>query len=258
MNWPGTAVGLAVAALLLTTLSPQWDDAITTTLCASFILLSIVVVTGYAGQLSLAQFAIGGFGAWVAGRLVASQGTPFWLALILGVAAAVPLGVLFALPAVRTRGINLAVVTLGLGTAIELMLFDNPAYTGGIQGTQIGNANLFGWDMNSITHPTRYGLLVLALFVICALVVSNIRRGRSGRRLIAVRANERAAAALGISVPTAKLFAFAVCRRRSRRSAGSCSSFGSRASTTPSSTTSPRSPMWGSGWSAASDISPGR
>jgi sulfate-transporting ATPase len=126
------------------------------------------------------------------------------------VAATVPLGVLFAIPAVRTRGINLAVVTLGLGTAMELMLFRNPKYTGGIQGTQIGDAKLFGWNINSITHPMRYGMFVLVLFVLCALAVSNIRRGRSGRRLIAVRTNERAAAALGISVPTAKLYAFAV------------------------------------------------
>jgi ABC-type branched-subunit amino acid transport system ATPase component/branched-subunit amino acid ABC-type transport system permease component len=210
VNWFGIAAGTAVTALLLGTLSPQWTDSITVSMCVGFILLSIVVVTGYAGQLSLAQFAIGGFGAWVAGRLVATQGTPFWLALILGVAATVPLGVLFAVPAVRTRGINLAVVTLGLGSAMELMLFDNPAYTGGIEGTQVGNAKLFGWRIDSISHPTRYGLFVLALFVACALVVGNIRRGRSGRRLIAVRTNERAAAALGISVPMAKLYAFGV------------------------------------------------
>jgi ABC-type branched-subunit amino acid transport system ATPase component/ABC-type branched-subunit amino acid transport system permease subunit len=210
ISWGGIALGTGVTALLLATLSTQWTDAITVTLCVAFILLSIVVLTGYAGQLSLAQFAIGGFGAWVAGRLVDAQGTPFWLALLIGVIATVPLGVLFAIPAVRTRGINLAVVTLGLGTAMELMLFRNPEYTGGIQGTHVGDAKLFGWNINSITHPTRYGLFVLALFVLSALVVANIRRGRSGRRLIAVRTNERAAAALGISVPGAKLYGFGV------------------------------------------------
>ncbi len=210
IHWIGTGLAAALAVLLFATLSPQWTDALTITLCAAFVLLSIVVVTGYAGQLSLAQFAMAGFGAWVAGRLADSQGTPFWLALVIGVAAAVPLGVAFAVPAVRTRGINLAVVTLGLGTAMELMLFRNPSYTGGIQGTQVGDAKLFGWNVNSITHPTRYGIFVLVLFILCALVVANIRRGRSGRRLIAVRTNERAAAALGISVPTAKLYAFGV------------------------------------------------
>jgi sulfate-transporting ATPase len=208
INWRGIAFGAALTTLLLATLSTQWADAITVTLCVAFILLSIVVVTGYAGQLSLAQYAIAGFGAWVAGRLVATHGTPFWLALIVGVLATVPVGVLFAIPAVRTRGINLAVVTLGLGTAMELMLFRNPAYTGGIQGTQVGDAKLFGWNINSISHPTRYGLFVLVLFVVSVLVVANVRRGRSGRRMIAVRTNERAAAALGISVPGAKLYAF--------------------------------------------------
>jgi ABC-type branched-subunit amino acid transport system ATPase component/branched-subunit amino acid ABC-type transport system permease component len=210
INWPWVAIGVGISALLLATLGSAWTDAIIITFSFALILLSIVVLTGYAGQLSLAQFAIAGFGAYVAGRLVSSQGTPFWLALVIGVAAAVPLGVLFALPAVRTRGINLAVVTLGLGTAIELMLFRNTAYTGGISGTQIGDAHLFGVDINSISHPTRYGLFAVACFVLGGVLVSNVRRGRVGRRLIAVRTNERAAAALGISVPGAKLYAFAL------------------------------------------------
>jgi ABC-type branched-subunit amino acid transport system ATPase component/ABC-type branched-subunit amino acid transport system permease subunit len=210
ISWSGLTLSVALVVVLLATLSATWTDALTVSLCVAFVLLSIVLVTGYAGQLSLAQYAIGGFGAWVAGRLADSQGTPFWLALIIGVAAAVPLGVLFAIPAVRARGINLAVVTLGLGTAVELILFRNPDYTGGIEGTQVGDAKLFGWNINSVSHPTRYGIFVLLLFVLCALVVANIRRGRSGRRLIAVRTNERAAAALGISVWSAKLYAFGI------------------------------------------------
>jgi sulfate-transporting ATPase len=210
INWRGVALACTLCVFLMATLSPQWIDALTITLCIAFVLLSVLVVTGYAGQLSLAQYAMAGFGAWVAGRLVATQGTPLWLALILGTAATVPLGVLIALPAVRTRGINLAIVTLGLGTAIELMLFRNPEYTGSIQGTQVGDAHLFGVNVNSIDHPTRYGIIVLAVFVLCSLMVANVRRGRSGRRLIAVRTNERAAAALGISVPGAKLYAFAL------------------------------------------------
>ncbi|CAA9470398.1 MAG: Branched-chain amino acid transport ATP-binding protein LivG [uncultured Solirubrobacteraceae bacterium] len=208
LNWPGIAIGVGLAAFLLSTLGPEWTDAITITLATAVILLSVVVLTGYAGQLSLAQFALAGFGAYVAGRLVDSQGTPFWLALLAGVAAAVPLGVLFAVPAVRTRGINLAIVTLGLGTAVELMLFRNTSYTGGISGTQVGELDLFGLSMSSIAHPTRYGLFAVACFTLSAIVVANLRRGRVGRRLIAVRTNERAAAALGISVPGAKLYAF--------------------------------------------------
>ena len=90
------------------------------------------------------------------------------------------------------------------------MLFKNRNYTGGVQGTQVGNPDLFGYDIGSINHPARYGIFVLALAMLAVVVVANVRRGRSGRRLIAVRTNERAAAALGINVMVAKLFAFSL------------------------------------------------
>jgi ABC-type branched-subunit amino acid transport system ATPase component/ABC-type branched-subunit amino acid transport system permease subunit len=210
IHWPGIGFAVALCAFLMSTTTPVWIDALTVTVCTAIVLLSIVLLTGYAGQLSLAQFAFAGFGAWVAGRLCASQDLPFWLGAVIGVAATVPLGVLFALPAVRTRGINLAIVTLGLGTAIELILFSNTDYTGGFGGTIVDEISLFGLDIDSAAHPTRYGLVALACLLLVTFAVSNIRRGRSGRRLIAVRTNERAAAALGISVPGAKLYAFAL------------------------------------------------
>ena len=210
MSWDWTLFGCGVIVFLMLTRETKWIDALTVSLGVAIVLLSIVLLTGYAGQLSLAQFAFAGFGAYVAGRLVAVYDIPFLLGLVAGVAAAVPLGVIFGLPAVRTRGINLAIVTLGLGTTMELMLFKNREYTGGVQGTQVGNPDLFGWEIGSISHPARYGIFVLVMAVLMVWVVSNVRRGRSGRRLIAVRTNERAAAALGIDVTTAKLYAFAL------------------------------------------------
>jgi sulfate-transporting ATPase len=210
IRWGWVVFGVALGVVLMSTTSVVWIDAFTVTLGAGLVLMSIVVLTGYTGQLSLAQYAMAGFGAWVTGRLVAAQGLPFWLGLIIGVIATVPLGAAFALPAVRTRGINLAILTLGLGTAIQLILFDNQNYTGGIAGTQVSAVKLFGFDITATVHPTRYGLFAILCFLVCALGVANVRRGRSGRRLIAVRTNERAAAALGISVRGAKLYAFAV------------------------------------------------
>ncbi len=210
MSWDWTIFATGTVVFLMLTKQAKWIDALTVSLGVGIVLLSIVVLTGYAGQLSLAQYTIAGFGAYVAGRLVAVFDTPFLLALAAGVAAAVPLGFVFALPAVRTRGINLAIVTLGLGTTIELMLFRNREYTGGVQGTQVGSPDLFGYDIGSIRHPERYGIFVMAMALLAVWVVSNVRRGRSGRRLIAVRTNERAAAALGIDVMVAKLFAFSL------------------------------------------------
>jgi ABC-type branched-subunit amino acid transport system ATPase component/ABC-type branched-subunit amino acid transport system permease subunit len=175
---------------------------------AGVLLLSVVVLTGYAGQLSLGQFALAGMGAYVAGRLVGSQHVPFALALLIGVLVAVPIGMIFALPALRTRGVNLAVVTLGLGVSIQAVIFGNPDFTGGIAGTNVGAASFLGIDIDPINHPDRYAVFCLVWFVAACLVIANVRRSRVGRRLVAIRGNERAAASLGISALGSKMFAF--------------------------------------------------
>jgi ABC-type branched-subunit amino acid transport system ATPase component/ABC-type branched-subunit amino acid transport system permease subunit len=182
--------------------------AITAQLIVALILLSIVVLTGYAGQLSLAQFAMAGIGAYIAGRLVSAAHVPMALGMLVGVVAAVPIGLLFALPALRTRGVNLAVVTLGLGLAVYDILFNNPKYTGGVAGTNLPTDHFLGINIDPINHPDAYAMFCLIWFVIVGLVVANVRRSRAGRRLIAIRTNERAAASLGVGVLGSKLFAF--------------------------------------------------
>ena len=201
-------LGVAICVLLITTLSVNWQDAMTTSFGMALVLLSLVVLTGYAGQISLGQFAIAGVGAYIAGRMSATLGTPFIPALLIGVCGAIPIGMLFALPAVRTRGVNLAIVTLGLGSAIYLIVFNSGPLTGGLSGTVVRSPSLFGFSIDPIIHPQRYALFAVGLFTIMALLAANVRRGRSGRRMIAVRTNERAAASLGVNVVTAKLYAF--------------------------------------------------
>ncbi|MEU0641506.1 branched-chain amino acid ABC transporter permease/ATP-binding protein [Streptomyces umbrinus] len=204
------ALAVVTGLLLIGLSSPLWADAITNTLVLSLIILSIIVVTGYAGQVSLAAYALAGTGAFIAGHAAADWGWPFELALLAGVLGTVPIGLLFALPAVRTRGVNLAIITLGLGTTLETMVFQNTdlSTTPGSDGIAVGKQSLFGIDISGVDHPQRYAAVVLVMFVAATLVVANVRRSRTGRRLIAVRANERAAAALGIDVGAAKLYAF--------------------------------------------------
>ena len=187
-----------------------WADNFITSITGAIICISLVVLTGYAGQLSLAQFAFAGFSAFVAGRTAAVFGVPFLAALVIGVVAAVPVGIIVGLPALRTRGVNLAIVTFGLAFALQNVLFDNSNYTGGFLGTTVKPASLFGWDVDGLNHPKRYAIVCLVALLAVGLVAGNLRRGRSGRRLVAVRSNERAAASLGISVFGAKLYAFAV------------------------------------------------
>jgi sulfate-transporting ATPase len=191
-------------------LNASWLDAVITSTVGAIIVLSFVPLTGYSGQLSLAQFAFAGWGAWVAGRLVSSAHWPFLAALLIAVVAAIPLGVLLGVVCLRTRGVYLSIATLGLAVALEQLLFLNASYTGGTTGTNVGNPHVFGLDVNSITHGNRYAVMAFVAFGIAALLVVNLRRGRSGRRLLATRANDRAAASLGVSTSGGRLYAFAL------------------------------------------------
>jgi ABC-type branched-subunit amino acid transport system ATPase component/ABC-type branched-subunit amino acid transport system permease subunit len=202
------AAAVAAGAGLVLAAQADWQPAITVSLTFAILGLSVVVLTGYAGQLSIAQVALGGAGAFAAGRLVSAREWPMELALLAGVVAAMAVGLVFGLPALRTRGVNLAVVTLGLGFALHQVVFSNTDYTGGEFQTVIAPQTFFGFPVDPIGHPRNLSMLCFLAFVLLALVTANVRRGRSGRRLLAVRANERAAAAAGINVFEAKLYAF--------------------------------------------------
>jgi sulfate-transporting ATPase len=204
------AAVIPLLGLLVIVLPGAWQSGIAIWAAVAVIILSVVVLTGYAGQISLGQYAVGGFGAYVAGRIVATQGVPFWVGFIAGIPAAALMGLIFALPALRTRGVNLAIITLGLAVAINSLLFNNFAYTGGTAGTPVGTPSLFGLNISAVDHPGRYAAFGLALFVLVALGVAKLRRGRGGRRMIAIRQSERGAASLGVSVAWTKAHAFAL------------------------------------------------
>jgi sulfate-transporting ATPase len=201
----------AVFVVLLTVMDEGWAQAVYISTASAIMILSIVVLTGYAGQISLAQWALAGIGALIAGQFVRAD-VPVELAILLGVVLTIPVGLLFAIPALRTRGVSLAVVTLGLGFIVSEVVFANPDYLGDPLdgGTRIGRVKLFGLEVDAFNHPHAWAVVNIICFVLLALLVANLRRSRTGRRLIAVRTNERAAASLGISVFGVKLYAFAV------------------------------------------------
>jgi ABC-type branched-subunit amino acid transport system ATPase component/branched-subunit amino acid ABC-type transport system permease component len=206
----GLVIPAVVAMIVIVNLniSASWMEAIVTTFGFAVILLSFVPVTGYSGQLSLAQYAFAGWGAWIAGRLYATTGTPFILVIVIAVLSAVPLGIMLGAICLRTRGIYLAIATLGLAVTLQNLIFDSASLTGGTTGTIIPNPKIFGIDIGAILHGDRYAIFCIVVFTIAAVAVANLRRGRSGRRLLATRANERAAASLGINPMIARLYAF--------------------------------------------------
>ncbi len=184
--------------------------AFATTAIVVIILLSFIVITGYAGQLSLAQFAFAGIGAFIAGRLQAAAGVPLTLAFVIGILGATAVGALIAVPAVRTRGVNLAIVTLGLGEAVVAMVFNDSSFTGGSGGTALDVPTLFGWPIGGREHLDRYAIVAILWVVVVGLGVAWLRQSTLGRNLIAIRTNERAAAAIGINVVRGKVVAFAI------------------------------------------------
>jgi sulfate-transporting ATPase len=206
----GLVLPAVVAMIVIVNLniSASWMEAIVTTFGFAVILLSFVPVTGYSGQLSLAQYAFAGFGAWVAGRIYATTGVPFILVIVIAILATVPLGIMLGAICLRVRGIYLAIATLGLAVTLQNLIFDSAKLTGGTTGTIIPDPKLFGIDLGAILHGDRYAIFCIVVFTIAAIAVANLRRGRSGRRLLATRANERAAASLGINPMISRLYAF--------------------------------------------------
>lgn len=201
---------LIVAVVIANVIGSTWASALTVTMIAAIIVLSVVVVTGYSGQLSLAQYALAAWAAWVAARVASATGWSLLPTLVIGVLLTLPLGLLVGVLCLRTRGVYLAIATLAFSSALQALILNDQGLTGGVTGIVVPVAHVFGIDVDSVNQPGRYAVVTILAFTACAIAVANIRRGGSGRRMLAVRANDRAAASLGIGTVTAKLYAFVV------------------------------------------------
>jgi ABC-type branched-subunit amino acid transport system ATPase component/branched-subunit amino acid ABC-type transport system permease component len=203
---------IGVLALVLT---EGGDRAgVITSLIFAFIGISWVVVTGYAGQISFVQLGLAGVGAFALNRIAEDMGVPFPIAPLLSALVAMVIGVVVGLPALRIRGLPVAIVTLALAVALEAIWFQNTDWNGGIDGAPIGPPSLFGIDLgigSGEGYPRiSFGLMVLVLLLLVGTGVAVLRRSTLGASMLAVRANERSAAAAGIDVARTKLVAFAI------------------------------------------------
>lgn len=196
----GTAVG-SVAVLAFT---GQDGMAVVTSLIGVLVCLSIVVLTGWSGQISLAQMAFAGVAGFSLSRLATEVGVPFPIAPLLAAVLAAAAGVAVGLPALRARGVSLAVVTLAGAVVVEEAVFKRPTLTGGFGGSRVPA------PVGLEPGGAAFGLLVLAVVVATAVALARLRGTGAGRRLLAVRANERAAAAVGVNVAATRIGAFAL------------------------------------------------
>lgn len=209
---PSVAVlgaGAVMGLYLLYHGNATYQAALTASIIGAIVALSLVVVTGYVGQISLAQMTFAGVGAFAVSKLAEEHSVPFLVSIVLAAICAVPIGVLIGLPALRVRGVNLAVVTIGAAVAIDSFVFQNTNWSGGIDGLKVPEPKLFGWSIDASAHPERFGAFALLILLLCVYAVCNLRRSKMGRRMLAVRDNERAAAGSSVAVSATKLQAFA-------------------------------------------------
>ncbi|WP_406175571.1 ABC transporter permease subunit [Streptomyces canus] len=167
------------------------------------VLLSLVVVTGRGGQISLGQAAYAGLGALftallAAGRFPGLPRLPELAALALAVVLVAPLGLLTGWPAITRRGLALALATFAVGVGVSRFVFAQPYATSGLS---LGRPAGFEGDR-------AYYVLELALLTLALLATHALRRGRTGRALAALRDHESGASAAGVRVPALKLLAF--------------------------------------------------
>jgi ABC-type branched-subunit amino acid transport system ATPase component/branched-subunit amino acid ABC-type transport system permease component len=210
---PG-AVIVVLGLVSLTATHGADRAAVITTLVLAVIALSQVVVTGFTGQISFAQLTLAGVGAFALTRIQHQLHVPFPFAPLLAAVIAMIIGVVVGLPALRIRGLPVAVTTLALAVVLQDLWFNNPDFNGGYAGAPVADARIFGVDLGvgaGRGYPhLGFGILALVVLLLAAGGVALVRRSRLGAAMLAVRANERSAAASGVAVSQVKLIAFAI------------------------------------------------
>jgi branched-chain amino acid transport system permease protein len=168
---------------------------------------------------SIVQVALAGVAGFTVSKLAVHAGIGFPLGPLIGAMAATAVGLVTAVSALRVRGVNLAVVTLAAAVAIEAFVFANPTIGGGQSGAPVPSPHLFGinlgptadFPINGDTLPSPvFGMVCVLAVVVMGTLVASLRRSELGQRMLAVRSNERAAAAAGIDVRAVKLAGFGV------------------------------------------------
>jgi sulfate-transporting ATPase len=202
VSWRWCVAGLLAFGLGPVLLTSYWASVAVLGAGFALVVLSIVVVTGFVGQVSLAQWGVAGVGAFISADLASRHGWTMIPAMAVSIAAGIVVGLVVGFPALRIRGIDLAVVTLGAGVAVQGLILNT---FWGSTGLTAPTPDLFGAKLS------ERGYLYVAEVIVLGVAAATwaIRRSGAGQRLVAVRGSERAAAAAGVRPAAVKLLAFA-------------------------------------------------
>ena len=203
MSLVGAAV-LVGAAFYVSSLLPGSDIArVGRGIALAIVMLSLVPLTGYGGQVSLCQMTFAGIGAFAIATF-GVNGSP--LGLVMATVLAAVAGAIVALPALRLQGLYLALATMAFAVLADFMFFNNPNVFGSFGGSKpVDRLALFGISFES---EQSWFMLMVVMFAILGILVLALRRGTFGRRVAAMKDSPAACATLGMSLTKTKLAVF--------------------------------------------------
>lgn len=174
---------------------------------SAIVVISLVVLTGWGGQVSLGQWAFAGIGAVIGAAFTTTVGLPFWIAVPIAAALSGAIAALVGIPAMRIKGLFLLPVTLAFVFMTQNVLFEEKYFGWLLPDAAIERPTLFFLDF---ADETSMYFLCLGCLVLSIVVVGNLRRSRTGRILIALRENESNVQAFGVNVVRTKLLSFVI------------------------------------------------
>ena len=200
---------------MLTWMPDAWATVFNNGLTYSIVLLSITLITGMAGQLSLCQATLAGVGAFTAAQLANHLGLNLLIGGLVGAALAAAVAVVLALLSLRLKGLGLALMTLAAALVFDATFFNQTSITGGPEGVSIqakwlGTHAFFNFDGHAMF------LLSLGVLIVAVIVVLLVRKGTVGRNLAAMRGSETATAGLGVNPTWQRIMVFALSGRHCR------------------------------------------
>jgi branched-chain amino acid transport system permease protein len=200
-------VGAVVLYELPMQLSRQQVTTLNRVMCIALAALGLNLLTGYNGQISIGHGAFMGIGAYTMAILVQSHNFSHVGSLVLAAVLTFVVGVAIGLPALRIRGVYLALVTLALATVFPQIVVKFSDVTGGTQGLQVENEFVAPAGSGLKDNQWRY-YVILVIVVVAFVVVRNLVKSRVGRALIAMRDNETAAEVVGVNLSAYKVLTF--------------------------------------------------
>lgn len=207
MRWGWRLVLFAFIVSSLTWVPGYWVTSLAAGLVLSIVFLSITLITGMSGQLSLCQATFAGVGAFAAGQLAGHLGLSVLVGALVGAVMAAALGAVIAVVALRISGLLLTLVTLAFALFADQFLFQYSWSGGGLTGVVVPRPVLGPLDFGA---DRSFLLLALVVLAGCMGLVVLVQRGTTGRYLAAMRGSPVAAASLGISLTRSKVTVFAM------------------------------------------------